>query len=63
MAITAAGDHTVLQIGFGNFGPVHLRAWLALGFADRILVADPDADARSDVRIQIMNSYSIDFST
>ena len=32
---------SVLQIGCGNFGPTHLAAWVQLGFADRLFVADP----------------------
>ncbi len=39
--------HSVLQIGFGAFGPVHLEAWLRLGLADRLWLADPDPDARA----------------
>jgi len=37
----------ILQIGFGAFGPTHLRAWQAMGMADRLIVADPDHDARA----------------
>lgn len=40
-------DGPILQIGFGAFGPTHLRAWQALGMADRLIVADPDRDARA----------------
>jgi len=39
-------DGPILQIGFGAFGPTHLRAWQALGMADRLIVADPERDAR-----------------
>jgi predicted dehydrogenase len=39
----------VLQVGFGGFGPVHLQAWLRLGFGDRLWVADPDPAARARV--------------
>lgn len=35
---------SILQIGCGAFGPVHLAAWRALGLADRLVVADPRAD-------------------
>jgi predicted dehydrogenase len=37
----------VLQVGFGAFGPVHLEAWLRLGMADRLWLADPDPQARA----------------
>ncbi len=37
----------ILQIGFGAFGPTHLQAWQALGMADRLIVADPDRNARA----------------
>jgi predicted dehydrogenase len=36
----------ILQIGFGNFGPTHLQAWLGLGLGDGIFLADPDPAAR-----------------
>ena len=36
----------ILQIGFGNFGPTHLEAWRGLGFAERLIVADPSEAAR-----------------
>jgi predicted dehydrogenase len=37
----------ILQIGFGAFGQTHLRAWQALGLADRLTIADPRAEARA----------------
>ena len=37
----------ILQIGFGAFGPTHLRAWQRLGLTDRLVIADPDANARA----------------
>ncbi len=37
---------TILQIGFGNFGPTHLAAWRSLGLADGLLVVDPELAAR-----------------
>jgi len=37
---------TILQIGFGNFGPTHLAAWRLLGLADGLYVVDPDGQAR-----------------
>ena len=37
----------VLQVGFGAFGPVHLEAWLRLGFGQRLWLADPDPAARA----------------
>ena len=37
---------SVLQVGYGNFGPIHLNAWRALGLADRLFVADPSDAAR-----------------
>lgn len=37
---------SVLQVGFGGFGPVHLEAWCQLGFRDRLWIADPDLNAR-----------------
>jgi predicted dehydrogenase len=37
----------VLQVGYGAFGPVHLEAWLRLGVADRLWLADPDPAARA----------------
>ena len=37
----------VLQIGCGNFGPAHISAWHALGFGDRLYVADPDPTSRA----------------
>jgi len=37
----------VLQAGYGAFGPVHLEAWLRLGFGDRLWLADPDPAARA----------------
>jgi predicted dehydrogenase len=37
---------TILQIGFGNFGPTHLAAWRSLGLADGLYVVDPDRAAR-----------------
>lgn len=40
----------ILQIGYGGFGPVHLRAWMALGLGDRLWVADPDPAARERAR-------------
>ncbi len=39
-----SGD--ILQIGFGAFGPTHLRAWQALGMEERLVVADPAPQAR-----------------
>jgi predicted dehydrogenase len=41
------GDRSVLQVGFGGFGPIHLQAWFRLGGADRLWVADPDPAARA----------------
>jgi UDP-N-acetylglucosamine 3-dehydrogenase len=38
---------SVLQIGFGAFGPAHLEAWLRLGFGDRLWVSDSDPEARA----------------
>lgn len=35
---------SVLQVGCGAFGPVHLAAWRALGLGSRLLVADPRPD-------------------
>lgn len=35
---------TILQIGCGAFGPVHLAAWRALGLARNLVVADPRPD-------------------
>jgi len=37
----------ILQIGYGAFGETHLRAWQALGLADRLTIADPRAEARA----------------
>ena len=34
-------------MGFGGFGPVHLQAWLKLGFGERLWIADPDEEARA----------------
>ncbi len=39
-------SRSILQIGFGNFGPTHLAAWRSLGLADGLYVVDPDAQAR-----------------
>ena len=39
-------SRSILQIGFGNFGPIHLAAWRSLGLADGLYVVDPDAQAR-----------------
>jgi predicted dehydrogenase len=36
----------VLLAGYGAFGAVHARAWAAFGLADRLIIADPDPDAR-----------------
>ena len=36
----------ILLAGYGAFGAVHARAWGALGLADRLVIADPDGDAR-----------------
>jgi len=43
-------QRTVLQVGFGNFGPTHLAAWRALGLAERLIVADPSEAARRACR-------------
>jgi predicted dehydrogenase len=43
----SADARSVLQIGFGAFGPVHLEAWLRLGFGDRLWLADPDPEIRA----------------
>ena len=45
MAAPGIDQLTVLQVGCGNFGPTHLRAWFELGFADRLFVADPSPAA------------------
>src|SRR6185436_9675747 len=37
----------VLQLGYGAFGPMHARAWLAHGFAGRLTVADLSPHARA----------------
>ena len=37
----------VLQVGFGNFGPTHLRAWRRLGLGAGLHVVDPSPDARA----------------
>lgn len=41
--------NSIVQIGCGAFGPVHLAAWRALGLADRLTVADPRADTKRTV--------------
>ena len=41
---------SILQIGFGNFGPTHLAAWRVLGLADNLYVVDPDKVARCRCR-------------
>lgn len=41
--------NSILQIGCGAFGPVHLAAWRALGLADRLVVADPGPTATRTV--------------
>lgn len=38
---------TILQIGFGNFGPTHLQAWRSLGLADDLFIVDPSPEARA----------------
>jgi len=37
----------ILQIGYGAFGETHLRAWHALGLADRLTIAEPRPEARA----------------
>ncbi len=41
---------SVLQIGFGGFGPAHLKAWTALGLGGHLHVADPSPAARDACR-------------
>lgn len=38
---------TVLIAGCGAFGPVHIEAWRRLGFGARLIVADPNPEART----------------
>jgi predicted dehydrogenase len=45
MGFMSAGATTILQVGFGGFGGVHLEAWRRLG-AD-VWIADPDPGARA----------------
>jgi predicted dehydrogenase len=37
----------ILQVGCGGFGPVHLQAWLRLGFGQRLWIADPHPAAQA----------------
>jgi len=45
--MTSTPASSVLQVGFGGFGPVHLQAWLHRGFGPRLWIADPDPGARA----------------
>ncbi len=40
----------VLLAGHGAFGAVHAQAWAALGFAERLVIADPDPHARAQAQ-------------
>jgi len=48
-----SSTRSILQVGFGGFGPVHLQAWFRLRCAGRLWLADPDPSARE--RAQAFN--------
>ena len=45
--MTRIFNPTILQVGFGNFGPTHLAAWRKLGMDGGLFVADPHPYARA----------------
>ncbi len=45
--MTSTSANSVLQVGFGGFGAVHLAAWQRLGLQGNLWLADPDPAARA----------------